>query len=98
MFYWTPKRLKELKERGYKLKYYRYKPEWKNYTIEEEEEMKKNPTLVKNMKHVKVDQIPPLSGPDPRGLINQTKQDKPNQLEKLNGRHRQGFNRNTKKG
>ena len=40
MFYWTPKRLKELKERGYKLKYYRYKPEWKNYTIEEEEEMK----------------------------------------------------------
>ena len=94
MFYWTPKRLKELKERGYKLKYYRYKPEWKNYTIEEEEEMKKNPTLVKNMKHVKFDQIPPLSGPDPRGLINHTKQDKPHQLEKTNGRHRQVTNRN----
>ena len=50
--------------------------------------MKKNPTLVKNMKHVKFDQIPPLSGPDPRGLINPTKQDKPNQLEKINGRNR----------
>ena len=56
--------------------------------------MKKNPTLVKNMKHVKFDQIPPLSGPDPRGLINRTKQDKPNQLEKTNGRHRQVTNRN----
>ncbi len=56
--------------------------------------MKKNPTLVKNMKHVKFDQIPPLSGPDPRGLINRTKQDKPNQLEKINGRHRQVTNRN----
>ena len=39
--------------------------------------MKKNPTLTKNMPHVKWDQIPPLSGPDPRGLINETKQDKP---------------------
>ncbi len=98
MFYWTPKRLKELKERGYKLKYYRYKPEWKNYTIEEEEEMKKNPTLIKNMKHVKLDQIPPLSGPDPRGLINQTKQGKPERLEKINGRYRQSINRNKKIG
>ena len=53
--------------------------------------MKKNPKLVKNMKHVKFDQIPPLSGPDPRGLINQTKQDKPNQLDKINGRHRQSI-------
>ena len=50
--------------------------------------MKKNPTLVKNMKHVKRDQIPPLSGPDPRGLINDSKEDKPNQLEKINGRNR----------
>ena len=58
----------------------------------------KNPTLVKNMKYVKRDQIPPLSGPDPRGLINETKQDKPNQLENINGRNRQSFNRNTKKG
>ena len=83
MYYWTPKRLKELKERGYKLTY---------------ENNTKNPTLVKNMKHVKFDQIPPLSGPDPRGLINETKQDKPNQLEKINGRNRQSINRPKKKG
>ena len=50
--------------------------------------MKKNPTLVKNMKHVKFDQIPPLSGPDPRGLIKDKKQDKPIILEKINGRNR----------
>jgi len=60
--------------------------------------MKKNPTLIKNMKHVKLDQIPPLSGPDPRGLINQTKQGKPERLEKINGRYRQSINRNTKIG
>ena len=29
----------------------------------------KNPTLTKNMKHVKWKAIPPLKGPDPRGLI-----------------------------
>jgi hypothetical protein len=28
----------------------------------------KNPTLIKNMPHVKLDQIPPLKGPDPQGL------------------------------
>lgn len=28
----------------------------------------KNPTLTKNMKHVKLDQIPPLKGPDSQGL------------------------------
>ena len=33
----------------------------------------KNPTLTKNMPHVKRDQIPPLSGPDPQGLINEPK-------------------------
>ena len=54
--------------------------------------MKKNPTLTKNMPYVKWDQIPPVRGPEP--LINQTKQDKPNQLEKTNGRHRQVTNRN----
>ena len=59
---------------------------------------KKNPTLVKNMKHVKRDQIPPLSGPDPRGLINDSKEDKPNQLENINGRHRQSINRSKKIG
>ena len=28
----------------------------------------KNPTLIKNMPHVKLDQIPPLKGPDSQGL------------------------------
>ena len=42
----------------------------------------KNPTLVKNMKHVKWKEIPPLRGPEPRGLINEPKQDKPERLEK----------------
>ena len=55
---------------------------------------KENP----GMENVKWDQIPPLSGPDPRGLINQTKQYKPNQLEKINGRNRQSINRPKKKG
>jgi|TARA_B110000977_G_C11016059_1_gene469518 hypothetical protein len=27
-----------------------------------------NPTLTKNMKHVKWDQIPPVRGPDPQGI------------------------------
>ena len=45
----------------------------------------KNPTLVKNMKHVKWSQIPPLRGPNPQDLRKEVKQDtkKP---EKLNGR------------
>ena len=60
--------------------------------------MKKNPTLVKNMKHVKFDQIPPLSGPDPQGLINESKQTIQDKLENINGRHRQSINRNKKKG
>ena len=49
----------------------------------------KNPTLVKNMKNVKWKEIPPLSGPDPRGLIKETKQGKQERLENINGRHRQ---------
>ena len=49
----------------------------------------KNPTLVKNMKHVKWKEIPPLRGPETRGLINEPKQDKPERLEKTTyGRHR----------
>ena len=28
----------------------------------------KNPTLIKNMKHVKLDQIPQLKGPDSQGI------------------------------
>ena len=47
----------------------------------------KNPTLVKNMKHVKWRAIPPLKGPNPEGLRKEVKQDtkKP---ESLNGRYR----------
>ena len=60
--------------------------------------MKKNPTLTENMPYVRRDQIPPLSGPNPQGLINQSKAYKQDKLEKINGRHRQSFNRNTKKG
>ena len=38
MYYWNPQRLKELKEKGYKLKYYEYDPKFKNLTFEEQEE------------------------------------------------------------
>ena len=45
----------------------------------------KNPTLVKNMQHVKWSQIPPLRGPNPQDLRKEVKQytKKP---ESLNGR------------
>ena len=48
---------------------------------------KENPTLVKNMKHVKWNAIPPLKGPNPEGLIKPKNQDK-NKKENLNGRNR----------
>ena len=48
----------------------------------------KNPTLTKNMKNVKWNLIPPVKGPDPGGLIKDTKQYKPERLEKLHGRNR----------
>jgi len=48
---------------------------------------KNNPTLVQNMKHVKWNQIPPLKGPTPQGLIKAVKKDKKKQ-ENLNGRNR----------
>jgi len=48
---------------------------------------KENPTLVKNMKNVKFDQIPPLKGPSSQGLIKEQKQDKPIQDKKY-GRYR----------
>lgn len=48
----------------------------------------KNPTLVKNMKNVKWKEIPPIKGPDARGLIKQQKEDKQDKLEKINGRRR----------
>ena len=35
MFYWNPQRLKELKEKGYKIKFYNYHPKLKDMTIEE---------------------------------------------------------------
>ena len=47
-----------------------------------------NPTLTKNMKHVKWSQIPPVKGPEPRALIKEPKQDRPRNLEKKNGRNR----------
>ena len=47
---------------------------------------KENPTLVKNMKHVKWNAIPPLKGPDPKGLTKDKKQDKLIQ-EKKYGRY-----------
>ena len=50
--------------------------------------MYKNPTLVKNMKNVKWKSIPPVKGPDPRGLIKDPKQYKPERLEKIYGRSR----------
>ncbi len=34
---------------------------------------KDNPTLVKNMKHVKWKEIPPLKGPNSQGLIKEIK-------------------------
>jgi hypothetical protein len=49
--------------------------------------VKENPTLVKNMKYVKWNTIPPLKGPNPQGLIKDKKQDKKKQ-ENLNGRYR----------
>ena len=35
MFYWNQQRLKELKEKGYKIKFYDYDPRFKEQTIEE---------------------------------------------------------------
>ena len=48
--------------------------------------VKENSTLVKNMKYVKWKSIPPLRGPDPKGLLKDKKQDKPIQ-EKKDGRY-----------
>ena len=38
--------------------------------------MKKNPTLTKNMPHVKLNEIPPLKGPDPQGIKTPIRQPK----------------------
>ena len=47
----------------------------------------KNPTLTKNMKHVKWKAIPPLKGPDPQGLRKEVIQDTM-KMESLIGRYR----------
>ena len=49
--------------------------------------VKENPTLVKNMRHVKWRAIPPLKEPNPQGLIKVEKKDK-NKQEKIYGRYR----------
>ena len=41
MFYWTPQKIKELKEKGLKLKFYIYDPKFKDMTFEEQEQMSK---------------------------------------------------------
>ena len=38
MYYWNPQRLKELKEKGHKIKYYNYDPKLKDQTLEELED------------------------------------------------------------
>ena len=38
LYYWTPQRLKELKERGHKIKQYYYDPRFRDQTIEEIED------------------------------------------------------------
>tara|TARA_R110002020_G_scaffold205090_2_gene409609 strand:+ start:176 stop:364 length:189 start_codon:yes stop_codon:yes gene_type:complete len=49
-----------------------------------------NKTLVKNMKHVKWKEIPPLKGPEPQGLNVPLKQVKTvvNSRDKINGKRR----------
>ena len=49
-----------------------------------------NKTLVVNMQHVKWKAIPPLKGPDPQGLNNESKQVKTiiNSGDKVNGNKR----------
>ena len=50
----------------------------------------KNKTLVKNMDHVKLDQIPPLKGPDSQGLNVPVKQSTTiKNSENINGRYGQ---------
>ena len=40
MYIWNPLKLKELKEKGYKIKVYEWRPEFKDQTIEEFEAQK----------------------------------------------------------
>ena len=50
MYYWPPQKIKELKKRGFKFKYYNYDPRMKKYTTEEIEEMDAKKNLTKNKK------------------------------------------------
>ena len=59
---------------------------WHNEFKKKKIMTKDNPTLVKNMKHDKWKEIPPLKGPNSQGLIKDKKQDKPIQ-EKKYGRY-----------
>ncbi len=43
------------------------------------------------MKYPKTSLIPPKKGPEPQGLLIDYNTVKPVKLEKINGRHRQGF-------
>ena len=39
MYWWNPNKIKELKEQGYKFKFYNYDPRFKDQTIEEIEDL-----------------------------------------------------------
>jgi hypothetical protein len=51
MYYWSPQKIKELKSRGFKFKYYNYDSRMKKYSIEEIEEMDAKKNLTKNKKY-----------------------------------------------
>jgi ABC-type uncharacterized transport system substrate-binding protein len=40
MFYWNPQKIKELKEKGLKIKFYVYDPKFKDITFEEQDKIK----------------------------------------------------------
>ena len=50
MYYWNPQRLKELKDKGLKLKYYNYSPKFKDQTIEELEDQDQQVDIEDNQK------------------------------------------------
>ena len=41
MYWWNPNKIKELKEQGYKFKFYNYDPRFKDQTIKEIEDQEK---------------------------------------------------------
>ena len=44
MYWWNPNKIKELKEQGYKFKFYNYDPRFKDQTIEEIEDQGREDT------------------------------------------------------